>query len=249
MFVGPQFDAPPLSVTQRAFDIGITLLVLPFALVIGALIALAVALDSAGPVLYRQVRVGQGGRRFVMLKFRKMHRAAEGELVTRAGDERFTPIGAFLTLTKLDELPQLWNVLKGDMRLVGPRPEVEAFVSEFSAQYRLILTAVPGITGPAAVAYANEGALLVGLADSHAFYRSTILPQKLQIDMEYVRTRTARGDLALLLATAVTPAIRLARRGVGLRGLRERQARLNLAWGMVGTALVLTFAVTSMLPG
>ena len=115
---------PPL----RALDLTLVVLMLPFALVVGAVIALAVQLDSPGPVLYRSRRVGRGGRTFSMLKFRTMVRDAAGPPLSARADERYTPLGRTLAYSRLDELPQLWNVLRGEMRLVGPRPELEDFV-------------------------------------------------------------------------------------------------------------------------
>ena len=152
----PSLTARVDSAAVRAFDLSVCILVLPAVLFLGAITALLIYLDSPGSVFYRSTRVGRGGDTFEMLKFRKMRRTAKGGPLTMSDDERFTPIGSFLAMTKFDELPQLWNVIKGDMRLVGPRPEVPEFVSRYHAEYEELLRVLPGITGPAAVEYASE---------------------------------------------------------------------------------------------
>jgi lipopolysaccharide/colanic/teichoic acid biosynthesis glycosyltransferase len=244
--VGPSFDVRPLSPAERAFDLAVALLVMPFVLVIGSLIATAVFVDSPGPVFYRSRRVGQGGREFDMLKFRKMRRSATGAPLTLEDDERFTPIGKFLALTKLDEMPQLWNVLKGDMRLVGPRPEVAGFVEAYPDAYETILRAVPGITGPAAVAFANESSLLTGREDATAYYRAELLPLKIDIDIDYVCNRSIAGDLKLLARTTTTPLHRVllwVRRRTGGTAPRMMYRELVYYCGG-GGALLLTFALS-----
>jgi lipopolysaccharide/colanic/teichoic acid biosynthesis glycosyltransferase len=194
------------------FDVAVTLAVLPFALIIGMVTALAIFLDSPGPVFYLSTRVGTGGRTFRMLKFRKFRNTATGGSLTIAGDERFTPIGRFLAVTKLDELPQLWNVLRGDMRLVGPRPEVVEFVECYPEHYERILQVVPGITGPAALAYADESYLLGEQQDPHTFYRAEVLPRKIAIDIAYVDQHNVRGDVRILMRTFIVPARQFLRR-------------------------------------
>jgi lipopolysaccharide/colanic/teichoic acid biosynthesis glycosyltransferase len=217
-------DAPPLDAEvadgwagrlidpRRLFDISVTIIVAPFALLVGAITALAIFLDSPGPVFYRSTRIGASGRAFRMLKFRKFRCSAAGTPLTTDGDDRFTPIGRFLAVTKLDELPQLWNVLRGDMRLVGPRPEVIEFVECYPEHYEHILRVVPGITGPAALEYADESYLLGEQPDPVAFYRSELLPRKIAIDMAYVDRHNVRGDIAILVRTAIVPARQLLRR-------------------------------------
>jgi lipopolysaccharide/colanic/teichoic acid biosynthesis glycosyltransferase len=244
--------SPPRAVTTdarreprglRLFDIALTLLLLPFALLIGSLIALLIVLDSPGPVLYRAVRVGKDGKTFRMLKFRKMRRSAAGLPLTVADDERFTPIGQFLALTKLDELPQLYNVLRGDMRLVGPRPEDVAFVERHRDHYDEILSVVPGITGPAAVQYASESRMLAGQGDPLAYYEQHLMPLKIDIDIAYTRTRTVAGDIRILVATALVPATRIVARLRSRRGQMPHRHSQVLACG--GTVLVVLFVVAS----
>jgi lipopolysaccharide/colanic/teichoic acid biosynthesis glycosyltransferase len=213
----------------RVFDIAVTVVVLPFAIVVGALIALAVFIDSPGPVIYRSQRIGRGGRAFEILKFRTMVRDAEGPPLSARSDERYTPLGRTLAYSRLDELPQLVNVLRGDMRLVGPRPEVEPFVREFADEYQRILSVPPGLTGPAQVEYAWEGEILARAQaiDRVRIYRESVLPLKLAIDLEYVACHSVRGDLMLLARTAVLPLVRSIRRldeALGRGG--ARRARL-----------------------
>jgi lipopolysaccharide/colanic/teichoic acid biosynthesis glycosyltransferase len=202
-------DGIPLGL--RAFDLVIVVLALPVLLPLTAIVALAVFLDSPGPVLYRSYRVGRGGRLFRMQKFRTMRRDAAGPPISAAGDERYTPLGRRLAGSRLDELPQIWNVVRGDMRLVGPRPEVEEFVRDFADYYETILSVPPGLTGPAQVEYAWEGEVLAHAqaVDRARVYRETVLPLKIAIDLEYAGNRSLRRDLAILVRTATLPAHRL----------------------------------------
>jgi lipopolysaccharide/colanic/teichoic acid biosynthesis glycosyltransferase len=226
----------------RVFDLAICLLLLPGAVVIGAITALLIYVDSPGSVFYPSTRVGQHGRTFRMLKFRKMRRAARGGPLTMSDDERFTPIGRFLALTKLDELPQLWNVIRGDMRLVGPRPEVPEFVARYREQYAEVLTVLPGITGPAAVEYAGESHLLSLQRDPQRFYEDAILPRKIEIDLRYIRTRTLRGDLRILAQTIIVPI----RKIVGGAAADPRARRIEAGILVAACAmLLLTFALAS----
>jgi lipopolysaccharide/colanic/teichoic acid biosynthesis glycosyltransferase len=230
----------PLTRLDRAFDLAVCLLVLPGALVIGAITALLIYVDSPGPIFYRSTRVGHEGREFRMLKFRKMLRSARGGPLTVANDERFTPIGQFLSLTKLDELPQLWNVLRGEMRLVGPRPEVPEFVHRYQGEYAEILTVLPGITGPAAVAYASESHVLALQQDPLRYYAESIMPHKIEIDREYVSTRSLPGDAGLLLRTALIPFGKVGRQMIGNPRVRRVEA---VVFGVVGSILVIAFAI------
>jgi lipopolysaccharide/colanic/teichoic acid biosynthesis glycosyltransferase len=227
---------------QRVFDLAICLLLLPFVLVVGAITALLIFIDSPGSVFYRSTRVGRNGRPFQMLKFRKMRRAARGGPLTIGEDERFTPIGGFLAMTKLDELPQLWNVIRGDMRLVGPRPEVPEFVARYREEYKELLSVLPGITGPAAVEYASESHLLSLQQDPIRFYEESIMPRKIEIDLDYIRTRTLRGDLKILAQTMLVPLGKVAGRIAGDPQVRRVEAGLLLS---ACTLLMLIFAIAS----
>lgn len=166
-------------------------------------LALAVKLTSDGPVLYRARRVGRYGREFRLLKFRSMVVNADktGPAVTGANDSRVTKVGRFLRRTKLDELPQLWNVVKGDMSLVGPRPESPYYVAYYTDEQRQVLNVRPGITSAASVAYRHEEALLDG-DEWENRYIQEIMPAKLVIDLDYARQPSLRKDFAILWGTA-----------------------------------------------
>ncbi len=168
-----------------------------------AAIALAVRLDSPGPALYRARRVGRGGAEFTMYKFRTMRvdGAIHGPKITHHGDRRVTRVGRALRSTKLDELPQLWNVLRSEMSLVGPRPEDPQYVALYSSGQRRVLQVRPGITSLASVLYRDEERLLVG-ADWERTYVTQVMPAKLEIDLEYVARRSLLLDARVLLATA-----------------------------------------------
>ena len=168
--------------------------------------AVAVKLSSPGPVLFRQERIGRYGRPFRILKFRSMRAGANGPAVTASGDERVTPVGRLLRRYKLDELPQLWNVLVGEMSLVGPRPEVPRYVDRFPADYERILAIRPGITDRAALEYRDEESVLAGAADPEAAYVDVVLPAKIALYHRYLDEMSLRTDLALVLRTlAVLP--------------------------------------------
>lgn len=190
---------------KRAFDLlisGLALLLLSPSLL---LLALWIKLDSPGPVLYRGQRVGQDGRPFFMFKFRTMVEGAEGRgpAVTYRDDPRITRAGMFLRRTKLDELPQLLNVLKGEMSLVGPRPEDPSYVALYTPEQRQVLGVKPGITGPTQLEYRDEASMLDGESVDEE-YVSRIMPEKLKLDLEYVRNRSLTLDLKILWRTATT---------------------------------------------
>ena len=217
-------------------------LLAPATLLIGSLIALAIVLDSPGPVFYRAERVGLGGRRFAMLKFRKMRRDERGLPLTVGADHRFTPIGRFLSLTRLDELPQLWNVVRGDMRLIGPRPELPEFVDRYPEPYAEILTVVPGITGLAQLQSAGEAAALAEIDDPVTHYCDELLPVKIGLDIAYVRERSMSGDLRILAMTLVLP-ITVRRTGSPRRLSRQNPLTVFSAVTSVATLVLLaTFA-------
>ena len=188
---------------KRVFDVSCCLVVGALALLPGVAIAVAVRLSSAGPVLYRGRRLGRDGREFDLLKFRTMTASDAGPRVTSADDRRVTPVGRWLRRTKLDELPQLVNVLRGEMSIVGPRPEDPHYAAYFPAEYATVLTVRPGITGAAAVRFRHEEAMLSGstAADLDGSYLKEILPAKLALDLEYVAHHDVRTDVSILLAT------------------------------------------------
>jgi lipopolysaccharide/colanic/teichoic acid biosynthesis glycosyltransferase len=167
-----------------------------------AMIAIAVKLSSPGPVFFRQERVGLNGAIFRIYKFRSMLADSHlhGASVTAGDDERITPLGGFLRLHKLDELPQLLNVLTGEMSMVGPRPEVKEFVDLFPGQYSQILTVRPGITHQGTLMFRNEESILAGAADPRSRYLGFVMPLKLKIYLDHLEQPLA-VDLKIILAT------------------------------------------------
>ncbi len=168
-----------------------------------AIAACCIKFTSRGPVFYRQFRIGRGGRPFQILKFRSMTaQGAENNLkITIAGDPRITPVGKVFRRYKLDELPQLWNVIRGHMSLVGPRPEVPGYVEEYTSEQRAVLSVRPGITDPASLAYRHEEEILAGQAAPEQFYRAKILPDKLLRNRAYLQKITLRNDIGIILKT------------------------------------------------
>ena len=169
-------------------------------------VALLVRLDSKGPVIYRQSRVGKGGEPFWLLKFRTMHTGSDkkGLLTIGGKDSRVTRVGYFLRKYKLDELPQLWNVVKGDMSLVGPRPEVKKYVDLYNEEQRKVLTVRPGITDLASIIYRNENELLAKSSDPEAYYVNVIMPEKIRLNNKFISNRNVKDYLAILFKTVVT---------------------------------------------
>lgn len=195
-------DVSGRDAAKRAFDLALTLAALPLALPLMAAIALWVRLDSPGPALFRQQRVGRGGRLFRIHKFRTMRQGAAGAQVTAADDARITRAGRWLRRSKLDELPQLIDVLAGDMSLVGPRPEVPRYMALYpEAERRQILSVRPGITDRAAIEFRDEERLLAGAADPEAAYVRHIMPVKARYYLDYVARHSVAGDVRILLAT------------------------------------------------
>jgi len=170
----------------------------PLFIVVGIMIKLI----DGGPIFYHARRVGLHGQMFHLYKFRTMHVGADrqGSGITTNGDSRVTGVGRWLRRMKLDELPQLLNVLKGDMSLVGPRPEDHRYVALYTPEQRRILSVRPGITSAASLMYRNEEQLLSG-SDWEKFYCNKVMPAKLEIDLEYLSARTVWSDIGLVLST------------------------------------------------
>ena len=190
---------------KRYLDLLASMLGLLLLMPVLATVAILVRLSSPGPVLFRQTRVGFRGKDFVLFKFRTMTVLTGSERGSfDAGDaSRVTKVGRFLRATKLDELPQLWNVIRGDMALVGPRPEVRKWVEVNPDRWAIVHAVRPGITDPSTILYRDEEMVLAGLSDPERFYREQILPRKLGLYVEYVSTRTFWGDLKILGQTAI----------------------------------------------
>ncbi|REE03782.1 sugar transferase [Citricoccus muralis] len=168
-----------------------------------AVVAVAIKATSPGPVLFTQERVGQYGRTFKIHKFRTMRPDHDGLAVSGTGDPRVTRIGAILRKTKLDEVPQFYDVLRGDMSLVGPRPEVPEYVAQWPTEMRpIILSVRPGITDPASIEFRNEGDELALARDPESHYVDSILPRKAAAYVDYVQRRSLVGDLKILGNTA-----------------------------------------------
>ena len=188
----------------RIVEVSIAVAVLVVSAPILVACALVVRLSSRGPVLFRQARVGLNGQSFTLFKFRSMRCESEGLQITADGDRRITAAGKFLRKTKLDELPELWNVLKGDMALVGPRPEVAGYVDLTDRRWKQVLQARPGLTDPVTVRLRNEQVLLAKVsADPERFYLDVLLPYKLDGYTEYLARRTWRSDLKVLWETCL----------------------------------------------
>jgi lipopolysaccharide/colanic/teichoic acid biosynthesis glycosyltransferase len=190
-------------VLKRGFDVCFAAFGLLILSPLLAAVAASVKLSSRGPVLYKGIRVGINGRQFNMIKFRTMVANAEaiGGSSTPADDPRVTSVGRALRRGKLDELPQLWNVLKGDMSIVGPRPQVPWAVDRYTPEERLVLTVRPGITDYASLQFANEGELLKGSTDPDRDYMERIHPRKMRLSLEYVRSHSFGTDLAIIART------------------------------------------------
>jgi lipopolysaccharide/colanic/teichoic acid biosynthesis glycosyltransferase len=206
---------------RRLLDVAVAgVLLLALSPLLAVLVVLVRA-TSPGPALFRQTRIGRDGRPFVLLKLRTMHAdaASTGPTITAGTDPRITRLGARLRRAKLDELPQLWNVLRGDMSLVGPRPELPHYVACYTAVQRAVLRARPGLTDPASLAWANEAATLATFADPQRAYAEAVLPQKLALSLAYLERRTVWTDLAVVTRTAA----HVARVALPAR-LRERPA-------------------------
>ncbi len=194
---------------KRIFDVTLTIPGLILLMPLFAIMAILIKIDSPGPVFYRQERVGKDSELFEIYKLRTMVVDAHkiGPLLTLEGDSRITRVGYWLRKYKIDELPQLINVLQGQMSLVGPRPEVLKYVEKYTPQQRAVLLLVPGITDPASIKYRNENevlAILESNSDGNDFeyiYINEIMPEKIRINLEYADNRSLWSDFKVILAT------------------------------------------------
>lgn len=188
---------------KRLFDLSSTILGLVLLAPVLLVVSLLIKLDDRGPVFFRQTRVGRGGRAFRVWKFRTMVPDAErrGGALTVGDDPRTTRVGRWLRHSKVDELPQLFNVLAGDMSLVGPRPEVPRYVARYSSDERRVLELKPGITDPASIVYSRESELLAGAPDPERYYTTVVMPDKIRINMTYAARASRWTDLKVVLAT------------------------------------------------
>ena len=188
---------------KRSFDVlfalaGLSLLAFPF-----TIIGLAIKLSSRGPVFFRQERIGRGGKPFWFYKFRTMYVGESGPLITAGGDPRITPIGQLLRRWKLDELPQLCNILFGKMSVIGPRPEVERYVCHYTAEQRRLLEQTPGLASLSQLVYPHESEILRNYPNPETIYVQELMPRKLAVDLDYESYRTFWSDLRLLAEIAL----------------------------------------------
>lgn len=192
-----------MTAAKRVFDVALSAagLVVVFPIVVVA--AFAIYAEDGAPIFFRQQRVGEHGKHFSMLKLRTMRNAQSADQVplTVGGDSRITRVGRILRKFKIDELPQLVNVLIGEMTLVGPRPEVPRYVAHYSPAQAAVLALRPGITDPASIKYANESDLLAGVANPESHYIDAIMPDKIRINLEYAERATVWSDFGVVLAT------------------------------------------------
>jgi len=188
---------------KRIFDIIISIVFLPIFILLAIPIALLIKLESRGPIFFKQKRAGKNGKYFEILKFRSMISSPEDEKKEFEPGEkkRITKVGAVLRKTKLDEIPQIINVIKGDMSIVGPRPEVKKYVDIYPERWKKILSIRPGITDPASVKFRNEEELLSKSDDSEREYKENILPGKLKLYEEYISNITFVNDLKIIFKT------------------------------------------------
>jgi lipopolysaccharide/colanic/teichoic acid biosynthesis glycosyltransferase len=204
---------------KRIFDLIISAIALVALSPLLIMIGVSIKLDHRGAVFYRGVRIGRNGRPFRVIKFRSMRMDAEriGGVTTADDDPRITRVGWWLRKTKVDELPQLVNVLVGEMSLVGPRPEVERYVRLMTDEERVILSVAPGLTDWATLWNSDEGALLAGVADPDEMYLRVIRPEKIRLQLEYVRRRSFWIDITILLRTAAAIVLRIKPQALSLR--------------------------------
>lgn len=190
---------------KRSFDLIVAAVGVTLTTPLFVVIAVLIKLESPGPIFYRSFRVGLRGEEFEVLKFRTMRNSTTGPGVTRRGDPRVTRVGRVLRLTKFDELPQLLNVLAGDMSLVGPRPEDPRYVAHYTPEQWRVLSVRPGITSPASLAYRHEEEVLASISDDvETAYLTEVLPSKLRMDLDYVSRQSFLVDLRVLLRTAAS---------------------------------------------
>jgi lipopolysaccharide/colanic/teichoic acid biosynthesis glycosyltransferase len=187
---------------KRIFDFMSSFFFLLFFFPFFLLLSILIKIDSKGPIFFTQIRVGKNNKDFLLLKFRTMKVAQENSsLITIGNDNRITNIGNILRKYKLDELPQLINILKGEMSVVGPRPEVRKYVDMYSSSQLEVLSVKPGLTDPSSIKFSNESELLGTAANPEKYYTETLMPLKIEISLNYVRTQTFIGDLKIIFQT------------------------------------------------
>jgi lipopolysaccharide/colanic/teichoic acid biosynthesis glycosyltransferase len=186
---------------KRLVDITFSSIALLFLAPVMVLLMILIRLDSRGPAIFRQQRVGKDFKPFLLLKLRSMTAESTGSQITCGNDSRITRIGALLRKSKLDEIPQFWNVLRGDMSIVGPRPEVPDFVDVFRNDYKEILRVRPGITDRASIQFRSEAEILGSCVEPLKYYTDVILPAKIRLAKEYVQSASLKTDFLLIVDT------------------------------------------------
>jgi len=165
------------------------------------IIAVLIRVRMPGPALFKQKRTGRYGKLFTIYKFRSMTTDHGGGTISVLGENRITPLGATLRKYKLDELPELWNILRGEMSFVGPRPDMPEYMNRLLGDERLILELRPGLTGPATLVYANEEELLASVEDPQKYNDEVLWPEKIRLNLDYYHNRTFLGDILIILRT------------------------------------------------
>lgn len=189
---------------KRCFDIFFAGAVLLLTWPILLIVSIAIKYASDDPIIFRQARIGKSGRIFDLYKFRTMYSVKNSDsTITVRGDKRITPLGTHLRRWKLDELPQFWNVLKGDMSVVGPRPDVPGYADKLTSDDRIILTIRPGVTGPATLKYRNEEEILAQQANPERYNDEVIFPDKVRINREYIQNYHFAKDIKYIIQTAL----------------------------------------------
>ncbi len=188
---------------KRIFDLFFSIVFIALLSPLFILFSLLIVLDSSGCIFYRQLRVGKGGKEFYLIKFRTMKPGADRSSLLTVGsrDSRITRFGYFLRKYKLDELPQLFNIICGDMSIVGPRPEVRKYVNLYNEEQRHVLSVLPGLTDYASLQYINESDLLSQSTNPEALYMNEIMPAKLKLNLQYIRERNLGTDVKIILIT------------------------------------------------
>ncbi len=191
---------------KRIFDVLMSSVGLLLLSPLFLIISIAVILESKGGIFYKQERIGKNGKPFKLLKFRSMYVGADkkGLLTVSGRDPRITRVGYFIRKTKIDELPQLINVLKGDMSLVGPRPEVAKYVNLYNDEQKQILSVRPGITDPASITFRNENDLLAQAENPEKFYIESVMPEKIRISLDYFKKSFFFTDIGIIFKTILS---------------------------------------------
>jgi lipopolysaccharide/colanic/teichoic acid biosynthesis glycosyltransferase len=188
---------------KRVLDVAVASLVLLSLSPLLTIVAFAIRLAMGRPILYRQLRIGKSGKPFWLYKFRTMRPNRGGAVITTGGDPRITPLGNFLRRWKIDELPQFWNILHGNMSLIGPRPEAESLVRYYTEEQRRLLEQTPGLASMSQLVYPHEVEFLRGHPNPEELYRKQLMPKKLAVDLDYERRRTFFSDLRLMFELAL----------------------------------------------